>query len=261
MREPNAEDRLNIYLSGKVILLCHVLLAIAAISFYPFLLWSQVAIAGFWLALGKGSIWRRLFWVAVELYALGVFFPFYYVRNEFFSALLWTIAFTCIFAGIGIIVLGQNPQWTKLRVQFRFWELLAGTASLGFAFIFVKHQGEFDRIPYANWRDIYYVFIHSSLIGLGTAAIGMILMTQPGLPKIVVLCVAVLLTVLIPFIDYLACQSLRIELFDAETRIYFYLSNLAIVWITVLLYQNAIRSGDPMIFETSESEPSIEEPD
>ncbi|MEW4565385.1 hypothetical protein AB1K70_22860 [Bremerella sp. JC770] len=250
LRESPADVQEVALINSVGILICQAALTLWAMNFYPQCLWSQVAMVGFWLALGKGNIWWRLLWFTVGMFVLGLLDPGILTRN-YASGLLFTVAFAGLFAGIGVIALGQNAGWTKLRIQFRFWELIVGTAILGVAFLIVKNGGDFDGIPRYQWKTIYYVLIHSSLMGLGTATVGLSLLARPGLPTVVVLGVAALVTVLIPCIDYLACESLEIELFDAGLRLNFYVSNMAVVWMTVLLYRHAVRSGDPMIFETN----------
>ncbi|QDU73130.1 hypothetical protein Pan97_00970 [Bremerella volcania] len=260
LRESPVEVRVIPITLGSM-LFYHVILASFAIGYYPFWLWSQFAMVGFWLALGEGKIWLRLLLVVVGLYIVaGCIIPMPVVDGGYFSAIFATIGFTTLFAGLGVIALGQNPKWTFLRVQFRFWELIIGTASLGVAFFVLREVGDFDAIQSWRWKFIYYILLHASLLGLGTAAVGMSLMAQPGLPRQVVRCVAALLTVVIPFVDYVACESLRIRLFDFSDRLYFYWTNLAIVWITVLIYQDAINSGERMIFEVNCDEQETQEP-
>ncbi len=215
-------------------------------------LWSQAAMLGFWLALGKGTIWRRLLWIMIGFFVLGPFLLGPFQPTRFVSAVLFTIAFAALFAGVGVVMIGQNARWTKLRVQFRFWELIVGTAVLGVAFMIVKHAGDFDGLAPSHWKSIYYILLRASLIGLGTAAIGMILMAQRGLPYLVVGAVAAVMTITIPYVDYLVCDWLDIDLFSAGSRVVSYLSNFVVVWMTVLLYQNAVNAGDAMIFETND---------
>jgi len=261
LRESPADVQGIIPFTLNGILVCHVIVAFVAISTYPFWLWSQFAMIGFWVALGTGQIWLRLLLVVVVLFfAVGCFVPWPMVDSGFFSALFSTIGFTTLFAGLGVIVLGQVPGWTLLRVQFRFWELIVGTAALGVAFLFLREAGGFDAVLSWQWKFINYVLLHACLLGLGTAAIGMSLMAQPGLPRTFVRSVAALLTVVIPFVDYVACQSLRIEWFEFSDRLYFYWTNLAIVWITMLLYQGAINVGERMIFEINCDEREIHDP-
>lgn len=255
----DAQDIIPFTVNG--ILVCHMIVAFVAINTYPFWLWSQLAMVGFWLALGRGKIWLRLFLVLVGLFLVAGFaLPWPLADSGYFSAIFSTFGFTTLFAGLGVIVLGQNPRWTYLRIQFRFWELIVGTASLGVAFLVLREVGGFDTIQSWRWKYIYYILLHASLLGLGTAAIGMALMTQPGLPRTVVRGIAALITVVIPFADYVLCEALKIKLFDFSDRIYFYFTNLTIVWVTVMLYQGAINSGERMIFETNVDESSSEDP-
>lgn len=242
------------------ILLCHILATIVALFTYPFWIWSQLAMVGFWLALGRGMIWWRLLWIALGFLLVGISFR-QLASNGIMSALLWNIAFAGLFTGVGAMVLGQNAGWTLLPVRFRFWELLVGAACLGFAYFVVESVGNFEMVPSHQWQRIYFTLIHTSLLGLGTAAIGMTLMARPGLPRRVVRYIALLCTLSIPWIDYVACELLTIELFDVGQRVYFYLTNLAIVWVTVLLYQDAVNSGERMIFETNCDQEGAEESD
>lgn len=257
LRETLAEARILPSFSLNGILLCHVIASIVALFTYPFWIWSQLAMVGFWLALGKGRIWWRILWIALGYLFVGLSLP-QLVPNGIMSALLWNIAFAGLFTGVGVMDLGQNPSWTLLTIRFRFWELLVGVACLGFAYFVVESVGNFEIVPPHQWPRIYFTLIHTSLLGLGTAAIGMTLIARPGFPRRVVRNAAMLCTILIPWIDYVVCEALTIELFDVGQRVYFYLTNLAIVWLTVLLYQDAVTSGERMIFETNFDEEGTE---
>ncbi|PQO37097.1 hypothetical protein C5Y96_08030 [Blastopirellula marina] len=259
IREPDTNVQAGPRFKLKWILVGHAFLAIVAFFIYPLLLWSQVAMASFWLALGKGPIWSRLLWMVSAGFILGILMVNPSTPSVAIPSLLWTVVFTCLFAGIGVVVLGQIPQWALLRVQFRFWELLVGMACLGFGFFVVDLLGNLDATPRALWKVMYYILISSGLLGLGTAAIGMILLARPGLPRKVVQGIALLITILIPSFDYLACETLQYYPDRTEDRVQFYLTNLAIVWTTVLLYLDALNSGEQMIFETNVDESTMEE--
>lgn len=251
LQESQTEVQVGSPFTLKGILICHAFLTIVAFFTNPLWLWSQVAMASFWLALGKGPIWSRLLWLASGGFILAIFMAGPFVPSEALPSVLWTVVFTCLFTGIGIILLGQIPRWTLLFVQFLFWEMIVGTACLGFGFFVVNELVDITYMPRSLWETIYYILINSSLLGLGTAAIGITLMARPGRPRTFVRCAALLLTILIPCIDYLAYETLQFERFKIEDRVSFYLMNLAIVWVTVLLYQDAVNSGERMIFETN----------
>jgi len=213
------------------------------------------------LALGRGSIWKRLGKLALALFLVVVFFlpvlsvvfpPIIPFDPSLPASILWTIAFAIFFSGLGAVLLGQNPNWSRLTIQFRIWEMFVGTAAIGVAFVVVKFRLDAASLSPSNWKSIYFIFVHTSLLGLAAAAIGITLLAQPGRPAMVLRWIAVLITLAVPFLSYIADVILRLYLFPNAAMTLFYWANLAIVWLVVWVYQVTLEKGDQYIFEVDD---------
>ncbi|WP_146118593.1 hypothetical protein [Blastopirellula marina] len=229
----------------------HAVVYFFAISKFPFVLWGQVAILGFWTLAGRGSIWGRLALAIILTNGIVLTHP-EVMGGSILYSLNCTLLFSAIFSGIAVLIISHMKDCRIAPVRFRLWEIVVGTAALGGSFYWNAYGLDWRTALDWHREEIRFFFVATILLGFATAVITAPTLLRRGVAYWIVTACGYAMLIVVPLADDVACRSFAIKMIPSDERVIGYVINLAVILVTVSLYERIIAFGREPILATLE---------